>query len=209
MSAAPGTVVPITWTASDDEGLRSFDIQVSYDAGRTWHPLAQDLPGTARRFDWQTAPGSGFADVRLRVIAHDLRFQNSSATTGAGTAPAPTATPTATAVPATATPVQPTATPIQPTATPAPTMTSVPADSVSITRAEYTVSKQQLRVEATSTSSTATLRVYVTATGALIGTLQNNGSGRYSGQFNWATNPQQITVRSSLGGSATQTVVLK
>ena len=77
-SFAPGGVIPITWTASDDEGLRGFDILASYNAARTWQPVAQNLPGTARSFDWQTAPGTGFSDVRLMVIAKDWRFQTSS-----------------------------------------------------------------------------------------------------------------------------------
>jgi hypothetical protein len=82
-------------------------------------------------------------------------------------------------------------------------------DTVSITRAEYESSKRTLRVEATSTRSNATLQVFVTSSGQLIGTLTNNGGGRYGGQFSWSTNPQRITVRSSFGGQATRTVTLK
>jgi hypothetical protein len=78
------------------------------------------------------------------------------------------------------------------------------ADTVTITRAEW--SSGRLRVEATSTSSTATLRVYVTSTDTLIGTLTNDGGGRYRGDLAWATNPGSITVKSSLGGSATRTL---
>jgi hypothetical protein len=88
-------------------------------------------------------------------------------------------------------------------------VTAVAADRVSVTRAEYRASKRELRVEATSTSSSATLQVFVTATNALIGTLQNTGGGRYSCQFIWPMNPQQITVRSNQGGSATRAVTLK
>lgn len=82
-------------------------------------------------------------------------------------------------------------------------------DTVAIQRAEYTASKRQLRVEATSSSSSATLRVYVAATNQLIGTLSNNGGGRYSGQFTWSSNPRSVIVKSSLGGSATKTVIQK
>jgi hypothetical protein len=49
----------------------------------------------------------------------------------------------------------------------------------------------------------------VTATGQLIGTLTNEGGGKYAGQFTWSSNPQNITVRSSLGGSASRAVILK
>jgi hypothetical protein len=82
-------------------------------------------------------------------------------------------------------------------------------DTVSIQLAEYTSDKRELRVEATSTNSSAVLRAYVTSTGELIGTLTNEGGGRYRGQFTWPANPQSITVRSSLGGSATRTVAAK
>jgi hypothetical protein len=83
------------------------------------------------------------------------------------------------------------------------------ADTVSITRAEYDSGNRRLRVEATSTSSSATLRVYVAGTDTLIGTLTNNGGGRYSADLSWSSNPQSITVRSSLGGTATGTVTAK
>jgi hypothetical protein len=82
-------------------------------------------------------------------------------------------------------------------------------DTVRITRAEFESSKQTLRVEATSTSSNATLQVFVTATGQLLGTLANNGGGQYRGELSVSTNPQNITVRSSLGGVATSSVVAK
>jgi VCBS repeat protein/FG-GAP repeat protein len=83
------------------------------------------------------------------------------------------------------------------------------ADTVSITRAEYESSKRTLRVEATCSRSTSTLQGFVTSSGVLIGTLTNNGGGKYSGQFSLATNPQSITVRSNGGGQATRTVSVK
>ena len=55
-------------------------------------------------------------------------------------------------------------------------------------------------------TATATLQVFVTASGALIGTLSNAGGGKYQGQFSWPTNPVNITLKSSLGGSATGAV---
>jgi hypothetical protein len=87
------------------------------------------------------------------------------------------------------------------------TLTVTPAqagDTVTIQRAEYDSGNRELRVEATSNNSSAVLRCYVTSTGELIGTL-TGGSGR----FTWPTNPQNITVRSSLGGSATRAVSAK
>jgi hypothetical protein len=82
-------------------------------------------------------------------------------------------------------------------------------ETVSITRAEYEVGNRRLRVEATSTRSTATLQVFVTSSGQLIGTLSNDGGGRYRGEFTWPVNPQSITVRSNFGGQATRTVTLR
>jgi hypothetical protein len=43
----------------------------------------------------------------------------------------------------------------------------------------------------------------------LIGTLKSNGNGRFSGQLSWPINPNNITVRSSFGGSATSAVTPK
>ena len=83
------------------------------------------------------------------------------------------------------------------------------ADTVSITRAEYETGNRRLRVDATSTRSTATLQVFVASSGQLIGTLSNNGGGRYRGEFAWPVNPQSITVRSNFGGQATRTVTLR
>jgi VCBS repeat-containing protein len=80
------------------------------------------------------------------------------------------------------------------------------SDTVSIQRAEYDAGKRELRIEATSTSSTATLRAFVDSTGALIGTMQNSGGGQYRGQFTGVANPGVVRVTSSLGGSATRTV---
>ena len=77
-----------------------------------------------------------------------------------------------------------------------------PADKVAVTLAEYVVSKQTLNVQATSTSTSAILKAYVTSTGALIGTLTNVGGGKYQGQLSQSANPQNVTVKSSLGGSA-------
>ena len=77
-SFAPGSTIPITWTASDDEAMRSFEIVASMDGGRSWQPVVADLPGSARSYNWQTPTGLGFADVRVIVLGSDLRFQVSS-----------------------------------------------------------------------------------------------------------------------------------
>jgi cell division septation protein DedD len=128
--------------------------------------------------------------------------------TPVGTAtPTPTPTPTATPTPTPTPTSTPTPTPT-PTATPTPTPTPT-VDNIKILRADYQQSKGALRVDATGSNPAATLRVYVTATGAFVGTLKNNGNGRYSASLAWPTNPVNITVRSSLGGSASMSVTLK
>jgi hypothetical protein len=83
------------------------------------------------------------------------------------------------------------------------------ADTVSISRAEYESSKRSLRVEASSSRTNATLQLFVTSTGQLVGTLTNNGGGRYSGQFSWSVNPQNVTVRSNFGGTTSRAVTAK
>jgi hypothetical protein len=83
------------------------------------------------------------------------------------------------------------------------------ADTISITRAEYATSKANLRVEATSSRTNATLQLFVTSTGQLVGTLANNGGGKFSGQFSWSVNPQNVTVRSNLGGAKSSAVTAK
>jgi plastocyanin len=79
-------------------------------------------------------------------------------------------------------------------------------DTVRITRAQYSISRSQLTVQATDTNDTATLTVTRTSDGALIGTLRNQGGGNYLGKFNGISNPQRITVTSNLGGTATARV---
>jgi hypothetical protein len=75
-----GAVLPIQWSATDDQGVRSISIQASYDGGRTWSFIARDLPGGTTSYSWRLPTSTGIPQVRLRVIAADLRFQNSSAT---------------------------------------------------------------------------------------------------------------------------------
>ncbi len=78
---AGGGVIPVRWTAADDEALRSFTIQASYDGGRGWHSVARDLPSETRAFDWRLPASTGIEDVRVRVVTFDSRFQESSSTT--------------------------------------------------------------------------------------------------------------------------------
>jgi hypothetical protein len=82
-------------------------------------------------------------------------------------------------------------------------------DTVSIQKADYVVSKKQLTVQASSTSQTVSLTVTSTATGEVIGVLTNKGAGSYAGTFSLPASPQNITVTSDLGGTASRAVTLK
>jgi len=172
-SFSPGTVVPITWSATDDEGVRLIDIVASFDGARTWQPIAVNLLGTTTSYNWQLAPGTGSADVRVMVIAKDSRFQSSSdgstrmfSTNGGGTT----------------------------------------TDTVTISRATYSTSKGKLQVQASSSAGpSAVLQVFNTSTNVLIGTLPSTGRG----SFGVSPAPTNITVKSSLGGSASAAVVTR
>jgi hypothetical protein len=79
-------------------------------------------------------------------------------------------------------------------------------DTVTISRAQYSTSKGKLTVQASSSAgTTAVLQVFNTATNALIGTLPATGKG----SFRISPAPTNITVKSSLGGSATAAVVTR
>jgi hypothetical protein len=73
-----GGVIPIAWTAQDDDPIREFRIQASLNGGRTFHTIAENIPGTAASFNWVLPESAGVPDVRVRVVAIDHRFQNSS-----------------------------------------------------------------------------------------------------------------------------------
>jgi hypothetical protein len=80
-SISGGSTVPISWTAADDEGIRYVTIQASYDGGMTYHDVKRRLPGNAGTHSWKIpAIKNSIKNVRVRVVAEDLRFQVSSAT---------------------------------------------------------------------------------------------------------------------------------
>jgi hypothetical protein len=86
-------------------------------------------------------------------------------------------------------------------------------DSVEVESAVYTNGNHLLKVRAASSVKAIdrhapTLTVYVTSTNTLIGALGGNLDGSYTGDFTWPTNPQTITVRSTLGGAADLPVVV-
>ncbi|HLJ57790.1 MAG TPA: hypothetical protein VKT77_22325 [Chthonomonadaceae bacterium] len=82
----------------------------------------------------------------------------------------------------------------------------VPPDTLALTRAEYTVSQKQLRLEATSTNPAATLTAYDAATGAMIGNMTFSGGNKFQLQVLWPTAVKSVTLKSSKGGSVTGAV---
>lgn len=76
-----GDTVPISWSAADDEAIRSVTVQASTDGGKSWMMLARDLPPDQERFNWMLPPLEWtVGGVLVRVVAFDRRFQSSSAT---------------------------------------------------------------------------------------------------------------------------------
>jgi hypothetical protein len=104
------------------------------------------------------------------------------------------------------TPVTITATVLGSTTTKSATLTVVPAttppttDTVTIQTATWQQSR--MRIEAQDSNPNAILGVYLTADGAFLLNLTNNGGGRYSFEGQWLDDPGNITVRSNFGGSA-------
>jgi large repetitive protein len=85
------------------------------------------------------------------------------------------------------------------------------SDRVVVTAADYTVEGEKLVVDAVDANTAVTLTVSLTSTGAKIGTLSTFGTGMFNGTFfgpDGTMTPQDITVTSSLGGSATSAVTL-
>jgi hypothetical protein len=215
-----------TWTAAKSTAtlgtsMSTFTLGSPTDTwGRTWS--SANLADANFRVRVIDVSSSTSRDFFLDWVA--VRVTHSGG--GGPTSPLPSATVTATPPSATNTPstqtaatstitFSPTASSASATPTPTPgpltptaTRTATP-DTVSIQIAEYSSGNQQLRVEATSSNASAVLNVYVTSSNTLIGTLRNEGGGRYRADFAWPTNPQNITVRSSSGGSASRTVTLK
>jgi hypothetical protein len=86
-------------------------------------------------------------------------------------------------------------------------------DTIEVESAVYTNGNHMLKVRAASSvkaiaRNAPTLTAYVTSTNTLIGTLNGNPDGSYSGDFSWPTNPQVITVHSTLGGSGDLPVII-
>ncbi len=85
----------------------------------------------------------------------------------------------------------------------------VTSDTVTITKAQYSISRSQLTVLATDSDPAAVLTVKVTSSGEILGTMQTRGDGNYRLKANGVANPQNVTVTSNLGGSDSANVVAR
>ncbi len=223
--------IPFSWSAVS--GAATYEIQFD-DSSSFTNPLFAAQTGltqtqttqtftSERRFWWRVRARTAAQVNGAWSAARSIDVKRDAAplptSTRTPTAIGPSLTPTSTQPIPTTGPsatltltVPPTATRTStaiPSATNTRTPTTMAADTVSIQLAEYSAGNDELRVEATGSNASATLSVYVTSTNTLLGTLRNEGGGRYRGDFSWPTNPQNITVRSNLGGSASRTVTLK
>jgi hypothetical protein len=92
--------------------------------------------------------------------------------------------------------------------------TPTPADAVTVSSAKWSARQHRLFVVATDPLRYLTLTGSLTSTGQPLcsgqnctGTLFTGGNGQYTGSFFSQANPQNITVTSNLGASATAAVI--
>jgi hypothetical protein len=83
------------------------------------------------------------------------------------------------------------------------------SDTVKLTKAEYVVSKKQWTIEATDTDPTNSLIAVLTPTGIEIGTLANQGGGKFKGQGVFAGPLTSVVLQSLKGGIANGAVTQK
>jgi hypothetical protein len=85
-------------------------------------------------------------------------------------------------------------------------LASAATDTVTIKKAQYSISNSQLTVQATDSNPAAVLDVKVTSSGQDLGTMRSRGDGTYQLKKGGIANPVNITVTSNLGGSASADV---
>jgi len=82
----------------------------------------------------------------------------------------------------------------------------VSQDTIHVTSATWSTSTHQFNVTATSTNPNAILTVTLASNGQNLGTMTSQGNGTFTLQTQLATQPGNINVKSSLGGSTGQGV---
>jgi hypothetical protein len=78
--------------------------------------------------------------------------------------------------------------------------------SITITKAEYVVSKSLLTIEAASTDRVGSLQIYNPATGALLGSIPLVNTGKFSGQLSVHGALTSVAAQSAVGGLGTAAV---
>jgi hypothetical protein len=81
--------------------------------------------------------------------------------------------------------------------------------TLTITKAEYTVTKSSLNVEATSSDRVASLQVFNAVTGQFVGSIPLVNVGKFSGQLTVTGSFTSVAVQSSVGGVAIGSVKQK
>jgi len=88
-------------------------------------------------------------------------------------------------------------------------LTVAPGDSLKVTAATFSTSTHLLTVNATGTNAQATLNVFLASNNQLLGTMVNQGGGRYTFQQSFLSGtPASVNVVSNLGGKTGQGVAL-
>jgi Metallo-peptidase family M12B Reprolysin-like len=79
-TAFSGVPYLVSWTASDDVALASFDVFVSYDGGSSFDPtpVCDDVPGTSTSCLATFTVGATNTNVRVRVVAVDAGGNSAS-----------------------------------------------------------------------------------------------------------------------------------
>ena len=79
-------------------------------------------------------------------------------------------------------------------------------DTITILKAQYSISGSKLTVTASDSNPAAVLTVKVTSSGQVLGTMKTKGNGLYQLKARGIANPVNITVTSNLGGTASANV---
>ncbi|HLG15148.1 MAG TPA: Ig-like domain-containing protein [Blastocatellia bacterium] len=67
-----GSIVTITWTASDNVGITSQNVYLSTNGGSTYTSIAGNLGGSVRQYTWTVPAMASTTSARIRVLARDL-----------------------------------------------------------------------------------------------------------------------------------------
>jgi len=207
-AAAPATIVQITAAVGNTPRTANLSVNPATPAG----PSLQAVSVTPTSV---VGGGAATGTVRFTGATDGAIVQLSSSNTALVRVPADTVVSGGQATAAFAVATSPVTTPTTVTITASwfsvtrtTTITLTPgappaADTVRITKATWKAGL--LTIEATSTNPNAILSVF-SISGNFMFTLTNKGGGKFADQRGFISNPQQISVRSNFGGSASATL---